>query len=162
MKRKYAFIGGPNDSTFMRWFIRCTWIVLALAMALTVGLRAEDRPIARLKDAIFETSCTPVYDFVDPVTQRRFLVVKGIAMIEATPVPVVAAPAPPAPPRVPVPPNTRDPWETSRTYAFTHGMAAAGWMVTHKTTDALEKEVFHLRRPNPDFKLPDVEAQPKE
>jgi hypothetical protein len=130
-------------------------------------LTAADFPVVRLDDFNFGTG-TPVYAFTDPVTQRRFLVVRtpdGVAMIEATPVPVVrVTPVEPVRPVVPqklVPPNTRDMWEVSRTYVFTQEMAEKGWEITNTSTDAVGREVCHLRRKNPSFKLPDVE-KPKE
>lgn len=139
-----------------------------LLLCTLLPITAEDRPIAYLNNAVFDSHRTRVYDFIDPVTQRRFLVIKtsdGVAMIEATPVPrAVTTPvelARPVAPQKPVPPSTTDQWEVSRSYLFTEAMAGLGWVITAWETDGQGREFCRLRRPNPHFKLPDVE-KPKE
>ncbi len=37
-RRIHAFIGSPKDSAFMRWFIRGTWLCMALILAANVYL----------------------------------------------------------------------------------------------------------------------------
>lgn len=126
-----------------------------ILLLLATALYAENAPIARLNDSHFGNSGTPVYDVVDPVTKRRFLVViseHGVAMIEATPVVV------PAPPVVKAPPVTPEAqyWEYARTGSFGPMQSDKGWEVVSKSIMG-SQTVFHLRRKNPNYKGPSLE-----
>ncbi len=127
-------------------------------------MSAADLPIARLNDSYAAQLGTPVYEIIDPVTNRRFLVVKaeiGIAMIEATPVPVQVPVVVMTPPVLVVPPGPPKYWEEAQSYSFGPGQIAKGWELLG-TTEVLGHKLYHIRRKNPNYNGPPLDQLPLE
>ncbi len=74
-------------------------------------------------------------------------------------------PRPPAPPpapqveREPPKPDTTSPFELSRTYVpLTEAQTKLGWELMWKENTS-SQVIFHIRRRNPYYKIPDVEKE---
>ncbi len=146
---------------------------IALGIISCAGrLGAEDRPIGYITDRVL-TKGSPVYEFIDPLTGRRFLVFSisngnggyNPAVVEATPTPSVIyvrpepVPVPVVPPAPAAPPVPNSiPWDYAESYSFGPKQQEKGWCLMN-TTVVLGRPLFHLRRPNPGYVPSSVEVE---